>query len=212
MHIDPDLNPDILEMLSTSDQGATPFSSQRRGIPEADMLTEEEMVREFGRLARKSLREDAMSTQDRYIDARLNSIEDKLQTNLERTRERQDADAAWTKDIITRMERQSEQAEARFEKAGERFEEAERRFDARVGEVLQEMRETRRHVSVMSATTIGVTVGSVIAALAIAATFMAGQMSDQGAWLRDSVNRIEAKVESQAPATSPLTPTETPAE
>lgn len=156
--------------------------------------------------------EPPLADSDRYIDARLDSIEEKLQTNLERTRERQDADAAWTKDMIARMERQAEQAETRFEKAGERFELAEQRFDAKVGEVLQEMRETRRHASVMSLTTVG----AVIGALAIAATFIVGQMSDQGAWLRDSVNRIEAKVERQAPASAPpaaeATATEAPAD
>lgn len=142
--------------------------------------------------------DSAMSSQDRYIDARLEGIESKLDARMEA------------------MQRFQEQAEARLERARQesdaRFEKAEERFDSRVGEVLQEMRETRRHVSVMSATTIGVTVGSVIAALAVAVTLMASQINEQGAWLRDSVNRIEQRVEARPASASPTRLEATPPE
>lgn len=119
-----------------------------------------------------------MSIQDRYIDARLAGIEDKLDARMEA------------------MQRFQEQADARMRedhaKAEARFERAEERIDARVSELAEEMRTTRRHASAMSLATIA----AVVATLAIAGTFITSQFSEQGAWLRDSVNRIEQRIES----------------
>lgn len=176
-------------------------------------MIEDEAEKHLGGVSRYNQAEahhgaDALSQQNRYLDARLEGIEGRLDARME-------AMQRYQEQADSRMEQSRKESEARFsawnQAAEARFEKAEQRIDDRVGEVLQEMRETRRHVSVMSATTIGVTVGSVIAALAVAVTLMASQINEQGAWLRQSVERIEASIEQRsAPAVSDPEPQASP--
>lgn len=173
--------------------------------------------------SQSSTEEDEMSSED-SLNASLKHLDEKLTLHLERVRERQEADAAWTKDMVSRIEKQNEQTEARYEKHEKHFEQAEarferyselaearfikaeERFEARTAEVVTEMRETRRHMTIVSATTIGVTVGAVIAALAVAVTLMSGQLAEQSNWLRYSVDRIEQRIDQNSTPTQSLEP------
>lgn len=136
--------------------------------------------------------EHAMSIQnpttDRELDARLSGIENKLDANLALIRDRQDADAGWTKEIIGRIEKQSEQAEARFEKACTRHD-AElalqrQKTDESYRNLYNLIDGTRKHASNMAAVTIFGTVGGVLAALALVVTLGAGWISEQGSYAR----------------------------
>lgn len=142
---------------------------------------------------------DDMSNTDRYIDARLAGIESKLDA-------RADAMQRFTEQAEARMERFSEQAEARNAKSEERFERITRQlhedFIGARQEMVAESKATRRHVSIMSATTIG----AVLAGFAIIATLSVGWMSDQSAWLRDSVNRIEQRIDAPPTQAAPAPP------
>lgn len=117
-----------------------------------------------------------MSTQDRYIDARLEGIEAKLDARMEA------------------LQRFQEQADARAEKSVERVEKAVERAEA-------SNRSTRWTV-----------IGTGLAVIGLVATILYGNLtafqqtvSDQGAWLRQSVERIESKVESRPASGSPET-------
>lgn len=174
-------------------------------------------------LSPRPLRDDAMSSEN-SLNASVRHLDEKLTLHLERVRERQEADAAWTKEMVSRIEKQNEQAEGRFEKHEKHFEQAEarferyselaearfikaeERFEARTAEVVTEMRETRRHMVIVSATTIGVTVGAVIAALAVAVTLMSGQLAEQSNWLRYSVDRIEQRIDQNSTSAQSLEP------
>ncbi|MBY6030011.1 hemolysin XhlA family protein [Halomonas sp. DP8Y7-1] len=109
-----------------------------------------------------------MSTQDRYIDARLEGIEKKLDARMEA------------------LQRFQEQADVRAEKAVERVEKAVERAEA-------SNRSTRWTV-----------IGTGLAVIGLVATILYGNLtafqqtvSDQGAWLRQSVERIESKVDNR---------------
>lgn len=122
-----------------------------------------------------------MSTQDRYIDARLSGIESTLDARM------------------AAMQRFQEQADARLEKVEARFEKAEERFEASISRVESSNRSTRWTV-----------IGTGIAVIGLVATVMYGTLtafqqtvseqgeamrqsvSEQGAWLRQSVERIES--------------------
>ena len=121
--------------------------------------------------------EDSMANQDRYIDARLDGIETKLDSNLGRMRERQDADAAWTKDVIERIEKQSEKAEDRFEKASQGL--SQQYHDLR-STIDTRFEESRRHSTVVALSTVG----GVFAGFAIVIAIAVGWISEQGSYAK----------------------------
>lgn len=115
-----------------------------------------------------------MASQDRFIDARLEGIEAKLDARMDA------------------LQRFQEQADARAERAVERVEKAVERAEA-------SNRSTRWTV-----------IGTGVAVIGLVATILYGNLtafqqtvSDQGAWLRQSVERIESKVEARPAPASP---------
>jgi hypothetical protein len=119
-----------------------------------------------------------MSQQDRYIDARLAGIESTLDARMEA------------------MQRFQEQAESRFERATQQL---HTDFKEARTELAKESEATRRHSTHVA---IG-TVAGVLAAVGLGMAVAVSWIGDQSAWLRDSVNRIEQRIE--APSVGPPT-------
>lgn len=141
--------------------------------------------------------DDAMSEQDRYIDARLEAIEGKLDARMEAMQRFQEqAEArmeqsrketeARNRELFERIEKQSERAEARFHQAEERFSSEVSALNHTMSSRFDEARRHSTHVAIA-------TVAGVIAAVGLSMAVSVAWISDQSAWLRDSVDRIEQR-------------------
>lgn len=142
---------------------------------------------------------DDMSTMDRYIDARLTGIESKLDARME-------AMQRFSEQADARMERQAKEAEAR-----NRALIAEMKEDAK--EAAQETRQASRRTVLnvwMAALTTILGAGAILLASVTAfqssVSAVQGTVAEQGAWLRDSVNRIEQRIEAPPPPQPPAQP------
>jgi hypothetical protein len=133
-------------------------------------------------------REFDMSTQDRYMDARLAGIESKLDARMDA------------------LERFQEQAEARRERHTTEAEARSGRAEARLEKAIESFKADNK-------TTRWTVIGTGIAVVSLIAAIMIGLLTafqqtvgEQGAWLRQSVERIEAKIEAPAPAAAAREP------
>ena len=115
---------------------------------------------------------EAMSTQDRYIDARLTGIESKLDARMEA------------------MQRFQEQAESRFLRATERHE-----TDLALArqQIHEEFRDARKHAT----NTAWATVGGVLAAIALLVGIGGYWISEQGSYAR-SYGETQAELQEAA--------------
>lgn len=133
---------------------------------------------------------EAMSTQDRYIDARLAGIESKLDARMEA------------------MQRFQEQAEARMDRQT-------RESETRLADLYA---KTEARMDVLHADNKGLRVhlwAAVLTAVlgfAGVAALMQSTVVEQGAWLRDSVNRIEQRIETPQQVSPVVTPAQQPAD
>ncbi|WP_146804514.1 hypothetical protein [Bisbaumannia pacifica] len=132
-------------------------------------MIEDEAEKRLGGLSRYNEAEahygaDALSQQDRYLDARLEGIESKLDARMEA------------------MQRFQEQAEARFQKAEDRFYQAEERFSGEVAALHQTINtrfdEARRHSTHVAIATVA----GVVAAVGLSLAVAVGWISEQGSY------------------------------
>lgn len=123
---------------------------------------------------------DNMSTTDRYIDARLAGIESKLDARMEA------------------MQKFTEQAEKRNQGLIDELKQDARQASK---ETQQAAKRTVLNTWMASLTTI-LGVGAILLASVTAfqssVSAVQGTVAEQGAWLRDSVSRIEQRTEAQA--------------
>lgn len=125
-------------------------------------------------------REFSMTSQDRYIDARLTGIESKLDARMEAMQRFSEQSEARNRELIERIEHQAEQSEKRFKEAESRFERASDRHSAEVSLLSQKFDarfdETRRHT-----TMVGIGVFAVIAIIAGLSWYW---VSEQGSYAK----------------------------
>lgn len=129
-------------------------NSERRG-DSGDKLSSRKVD---SKIAHKSEHEE-MSTQDRYIDARLAGIESKLDARMDA------------------MQRFQEQAEARFQRATERH---ETDIALTRQQIHEEFRDARKH----STNTAWATVGGVFAVMAVIVALGGYWISEQGSYAK----------------------------
>ncbi|MBY5984423.1 hypothetical protein KUW18_10010 [Halomonas sp. DP5Y7-2] len=123
---------------------------------------------------------DGMDRQDRYIDARLEGIEAKLDARMEAMQRFNEQADERNRDLISRMERQAEQAEGRMSRDFQKL-------DDRVNTLHDDNRSLRRHVWGAVLTTVLGFAGIV----ALLQASMGNTISEQGAWIRQNIDRAD---------------------
>lgn len=122
----------------------------------------------------------AMSTHDRYIDARLEGIEKTLDARIEAMQRFSEQADERNRDLISRMEGQATQVE-------ERMRVDFQKLDKRVDALHDDHKGLRKHIwGAVLTTVIGVA-----AIVALMQSSMEAVISEQGAWIRQNVDRAD---------------------
>ncbi|WP_445012194.1 hypothetical protein [Vreelandella stevensii] len=143
--------------------------------------------------------EPNMSQQDRYIDARLAGIESKLDARMEALQRFQEQAEA-------RAERNARDAETRMTQAVKDAEDRMTQLYLKTDERMDALHADNKGLRVH----LWAAVLTAVLGFAGVAALMQSTVSEQGAWLRQSIERIEQRVDS-TPATS-VTPESPPAQ
>lgn len=142
------------------------------------------------RYHKKIAEEAEMSQQDRYIDARLVGIESKLDARMEAMQRFSEQSEVRNREMIERIERQTEQSEKRFESTTDRL---YTEMSGLRSDVMHESINSRRHATQVAIATVA----SVAAVVALIVTIAGYWISEQGSYAK-SYGETQSEIQQAA--------------